>query len=305
MGATTAVVDRVFIYIAAFAFLLLFAIVFLMVYFLVRYRRSRNPQPADISGNALLEVIWVVVPTLLVLSMFYYGLTGFRFLLRAPADSLHVKVISRQWSWQFIYDNGVQSTDLVAPQGKNVRVELRSEDVIHSFFVPALRIKQDAVPGMKTQAWFQASEAGTFDILCAEYCGQRHSAMLARLIVIPPDQFAKWYAGEPVQIAGLGPSTTEPKGEELLNQKGCLSCHSLDGSPLVGPSFKGLFGKTEQVISKGQRRTITADQNYIRTSILESHADVVVGYQDVMPLEKGALSDQEVEEMAKYLELLK
>jgi cytochrome c oxidase subunit 2 len=305
MGATTAVVDRAFIYIAAFAFLLLFAILFLMVYFLVRYRRSRNPQPADISGNALLEVLWIVVPTLLVLSMFYYGLTGFRFLLRAPADSLHVKVISRQWSWQFIYDNGVQSTDLVVPLGRNVRVELSSEDVIHSFFVPAMRIKQDAVPGMKTQAWFRASEAGTFDILCAEYCGQRHSAMLARLNVVPEDQFAKWYAGEPVQIAGLGQSTAEPKGAALLEQKGCLSCHSLDGSPLVGPTFKGLPGKTEQVLTNGKRRTITAEESYIRTSILDSHADIVVGYQDVMPLEKGLLSDQEVEEMVKFLEQLK
>ncbi len=305
MAVSTTVVDSAFIYIAVFGFLLLFAIVFLMVYFLVRYRRARNPKPTEIPGNALLEALWIVLPTLLALTMFVYGLTGFRFLRRPPPDSLHVKVIARQWSWQFVYDNGISASDLVAPLGRNVRVELNSEDVIHGFFVPAFRIKQDAVPGMKTQAWFRATESGTFDILCSQYCGQRHSAMLSRLIVVPPEQFDRWYAGQPIQIAGLTPSTKEPKGEELLRQKGCLACHSLDGSPLVGPTFKGLFGKTVEVLTEGKRRTTIADESYIRLSILDSHADVVVGYQDIMPLEKGLLSDAEVEEMLKYLEQLK
>jgi cytochrome c oxidase subunit 2 len=305
MAVSTTVVDSAFIYIAAFAFLLLFGIVFLMVYFLVRYRRARNPKPTEIPGNTPLEVTWIVLANLLVLTMFVYGLTGFRFLRRPPQDSLHVKVIARQWSWQFVYENGVTSSDLVAPLGKNVRVELTSEDVIHGFFVPAFRIKQDAVPGMRTQAWFRATQSGTFDILCSQYCGQRHSAMLARLIVVPPAQFDQWYGGQPVDIAGLLPSTRQPKGEELLRQKGCLACHSLDGTPLVGPTFKGLFGRTVEVLTRGKRRTITADESYIRTSILDSHADVVAGYPDIMPLEKGLLSEAEVEEMLKYLEQLK
>lgn len=305
MAVSTTVVDSAFIYIAAFGFLLLFGIVFLMVYFLVRYRRARNPQPTEIPGNTPLEVIWIVLSVLLVLTMFVYGLTGFRFLRRPPPDSLHVKVIARQWSWQFVYDNGITSSDLVAPLGRNVRAELTSEDVIHGFFVPAFRIKQDAVPGMKTQAWFRATQSGTFDILCSQYCGQRHSAMLARLIVVSPEQFDRWYAGQPVQIAGLAPPTKEPKGEELLRQKGCLACHSLDGGPLVGPSFKGLFGRTVEVLTEGRRRTITADEAYIRTSILDSHADVVVGYPDIMPEEKGLLSEAEVQEMLKYLEQLR
>ena len=305
MAVSTTVVDSAFIYIAAFAFLLLFGIVFLMVYFLVRYRRARNPKPSEIPGNAVLETLWIVLPTLLVLTMFVYGLTGFRFLRHPPPDSLHVKVIARQWSWQFIYDNGISSSDLVAPLGRDVRVELNSEDVIHGFFVPAFRIKQDAVPGMKTQAWFRATQSGTYDILCSQYCGQRHSAMLARLIVVPPDQFERWYAGQPVQIAGLAPSTREPKGEELLRQKGCLACHSLDGSRLVGPSFKGLFGRSTEVLTQGIRRTIVADEAYIRRSILDSHADVGVGYPDIMPVEKGLLSEAEVEEMLKYIEQLK
>jgi len=126
--------------------------------------------------------------------------------------------------------------------------------------------------------------------------------MLARLIVVSPEQFAKWYSGQPVQIAGLAPGTAEPKGEELLNQKGCLSCHSLDGTPLVGTTFKGLFGKEVVVLTKGKKRTITADEAYLRASILDSHADIVVGYQDVMPLEKGLLSEEEVEEMIGYLQ---
>jgi cytochrome c oxidase subunit 2 len=129
--------------------------------------------------------------------------------------------------------------------------------------------------------------------------------MLSRLIVVSPEKFDQWYAGQPVQIAGLLPPTKEPKGEELLRQKGCLACHSLDGGPLVGPSFKGLFGRTVEVLTEGRRRTITADEAYIRTSILDSHADVVAGYHDIMPEGKGLLSEAEVQEMLKYLEQLK
>jgi cytochrome c oxidase subunit 2 len=305
MATSTAVVNSALAYVTAFAFLLFFAIVFLLVYFAVRFRRSRNPKPTEIPGNTLLEVLWITMGTLLVLTMFFYGLTGFRFLRRVPAGSLHVKVVSRQWSWLFEYDNGLKATDLVAPVGKKVQVELTSQDVIHSFFVPAFRIKQDAVPGMRTQAWFQATQAGTFDILCAEYCGQRHSAMRARLIVVSPGEFADWYAGRPVQIADLRPGTSEPKGEELLLHKGCLSCHSQDGTPLVGPTFKGLLGRTEVVISDSERHTIIVDESYIRRSILDSHADLVAGYQDVMPEEKGLLTDAEIEEIIKYLEQLK
>jgi cytochrome c oxidase subunit 2 len=178
--------------ISVFLFLL---IVFFMVFFLIRYRRSRNPHPGEFSGNRLMETLWVVVPTILVLTMFVYGLTGFTFLRRAPADSFHIKVISKQWSWIFEYDTGKRSAQLVVPVGRNVRVELVSQDVIHSFFVPAFRIKQDTVPGMTTYAWFNATQTGTYVILCAEYCGVAHSLMRAKLVVMTPELFDAWYGG--------------------------------------------------------------------------------------------------------------
>jgi cytochrome c oxidase subunit 2 len=301
MAVSTAVVDSTFIYILVFSLLLFFAIVFLMVYFLVRYRRTRNPRPTEIEGHAGLELLWIVLSTLLVLTMFYYGLAGFRFLRRPPADSLPVKVISRQWSWLFEYPNGLKSMDLIAPLGRNLRLELSSQDVIHSFYVPAFRIKQDAVPGMSTRAWFRASQTGTFDILCAEYCGQRHSAMLAKLIVLPPQQFALWYAGKPVEAAGLAAASGRAVGQELLRQKGCLGCHSTDGSPQAGPTFKGLFGRSVQVIEEGELETITVDDAYLRRSILTPAADLVAGFRNIMPPGKPALSDPEIEEIIAYL----
>ncbi len=304
MAVSTFVVDSGFIYILVFLFLLLFLIVFLMVYFIVRYRRSRNPVPADISGNTFLEILWVVIPTIIVMTMFVYGLQGYIFLRSAPADSMHVKVISRQWSWLFQYDNGTSSSQLVAPLGKNVRLELVSEDVIHGFFVPAFRIKQDAVPGMTTTAWFNATVAGSYDILCTQYCGVGHSAMLAKLIVVPPDQFAQWYAGEKT-AAGLAPPSATPVGEELLRQKGCLACHSLDGSKMVGPTFKGLYGNGVRVLAAGKPRTVMADDDYLESSILDPGADVVVGYPNLMPSGRGKVTDKEMDDIIQYLQTLK
>jgi cytochrome c oxidase subunit 2 len=305
MAVTTAAVNSTFIYILVFSLLLFFAIVFLMVYFLVRYRRSRNPRPKEIEGHTGLEILWIGLATLLVLTMFFYGLAGFRFLRRAPADSLPVKVTARQWSWLFEYPNGLKSVDLIAPLGRNIRLELHSEDVIHSFYVPALRIKQDTVPGMSTRAWFRAGQTGSFDILCAEYCGERHSAMLAKLIVLPPQQFAQWYAGQPVQAAGLGAPSGKAVGMELLRQKGCLACHSTDGSRASGPTFKGLYGRIEQVLHQGRLETITVDDDYLRRSIITPAAELVAGFRNIMPPGKPALSDQEIEEIVAYLHELR
>jgi cytochrome c oxidase subunit 2 len=194
MAVSTGVVDNIFIYIVTIAFLLFGFIVFLMIYYVVRYRRSRNPRPADISGNAALEITWIGVSTLLVLTMFFYGLTGFRFLRNPPQNALEIGVVARQWSWEFDYPNGKTSTRLIVPAGEPVRLRLTSKDVIHSFFVPAFRVKQDAVPGLTTQAWFNAGVPGTYDILCAEYCGLLHSHMLTQLVVVPKDQYDQWYA---------------------------------------------------------------------------------------------------------------
>ncbi len=210
MEATTiGAVDESLYYIAAFAFLLFFGIVFFLVYFSVRYRAKRNPVPTEIHGNNLLEVLWIVLPTLLALSMFFYGLTGYNFLRHAPAGSFEVAVHSRQWSWSFEYPDGKKSPQLVVPVGRDVRLTIDSDDVIHGFYLPGYRIQVDAVPGMKTYAWFKATRLGAFDILCTVYCGTNHSEMMAKLFVLPQDKYETWLAGGAAPKDGDAPMDGE------------------------------------------------------------------------------------------------
>ncbi len=305
MSPSSRVVDNVLIYITTFAVLLFLLITFLLVYFTVRYRRSRNPRPAEVPVNPWLELAWIALPTLLVLTMFFYGLTGFKFLRNPPADSLVVKVIARQWSWRFEYDNGFKTDKLIVPVDKPIRVQIASEDVIHSFFVPAFRIKQDAVPGLSTQAWFTVNVPGSYDILCAEYCGLLHSQMRSAVVAVSQEQFAEWYNGEDIEIAGIAPPTGPPGGEQLVAQLGCASCHSSDGSERVGPSFKGLFGAPTRVVNNGQTRSIVVDEAYLRSHILEHDRDIVAGYPDIMPAFKGKITDQELDQLIRYIEELR
>jgi cytochrome c oxidase subunit II len=304
-ATSTPVVNEALAYILVFSLLLFFAIVFLMVYFVVRYRRTRSPEASKISGSVPLEVLWIVLPTLIVLTMFVYGLTGFTFLRTVPAGSFKVGVLARQWSWQFQYENGVKSRDLVVPAGRPVALELTSQDVIHSFFVPAFRVKVDCVPGMKTKTWFNATRTGSYDIMCGEYCGTLHSRMLANLVVAPPEEFDKWYAGRQANIPGVSSRAEVAEGLRLLEEKGCLGCHSLDGSVLAGPSLKGLYGSTIEVFTAGQRRKVLVDEKYIETSLVDPHRDVAVGYKDIMQSAKGKLSDQEMDVIISYIKELR
>jgi cytochrome c oxidase subunit 2 len=298
-GLSGKVVDHVFLYILVICVFLLTLITFLMVYFVIRYRREKHPQPADIEGSTWLEITWTIIPTLIVLTMFYYGLTGFEFLKKVPPGSMPVKVIARQWSWLFQYENGVQDPELRVPVGKPIKLLLTSQDVIHGFYVPAFRIKQDVVPGMTNTLWFQPTEAGTFDVMCSQYCGLEHSHMLTKIVVLPEEEFTKWYQGKKEKEVEKGP----PPGFQLYQGRGCIGCHSIDGSPRVGPTFKGLFGNSVTVTTDGKERIVVADETYLRKSILEPGADVVKGFPPVMPPEK--LTDSELDEIVKYLETLK
>jgi cytochrome c oxidase subunit 2 len=298
-GLSGKVVDNVFLYILVICVFLLGLITFLMVYFVIRYRREKHPQPADIEGSTWLEITWTVIPTLIVLTMFYYGLTGFEFLKKVPPGAMMVKVIARQWSWLFQYENGIQDPELRVPVGKPVKLLLTSQDVIHGFYAPAFRIKQDAVPGMTNYLWFQPTQVGTFDVMCSQYCGLEHSHMLTKIVVLPEEEFTMWYQGQKEKEAEKGP----PPGFQLYQVKGCIACHSIDGSPRVGPTFKGLFGKTVTVMTDGKERKVVADEAYLRKSTLEPNADVVKGFPPIMPPEK--LTDSELDKIVKYLETLK
>jgi cytochrome c oxidase subunit II len=305
MSTSTGIVNEALIYILAISALLLFLITFFMIYFAVRYRKSRNPVPVELHESRLIEAIWIIVPTLLVTTMFVYGLTGFLFLRAVPADSIAVKVHARQWSWLFEYDDGKKSPDLVVPLGKNVSCELISADVIHGFYIPSFRIQQDAVPGLRSRVWFNASTLGSSYILCSQYCGRMHSAMIANLYVVPQDQYEAWRKGKHIQFSGNNLLADMPAGQALLFERGCISCHSLTGTPMVGPSLKGVFGSSVPVMSGGVQRQVTADSAYIRESILNPAADVVVGFPNTMPPGRAVLSDQEIGEIVKYLKVLR
>jgi cytochrome c oxidase subunit 2 len=304
MSPSSRVVDDTLIYIMAFSVLLFLLVVFLLVYFTIRYRRSRHPVPEEVPDNHWLHLAWIVLPTLLVLTMFFYGLTAFQFLRKAPAGAMEVKVYARQWSWRFEYANGFETDKLIVPVGRPIQVRIVSEDVIHSFFVPAFRIKQDAVPGLTTQAWFTVDVPGSYDVLCAEYCGLLHSQMRSTVVAVPQEQFSKWYAGEQIEIAGVAPPVGMPGGEQIIGQLGCASCHSTDGSERVGPSFKGIFGKPTRVVSNGKTRTVMVDEAYLRAHILDHHQDMVAGYPDIMPVYRGKISDSELDELIEYIESL-
>ncbi|HET7838637.1 MAG TPA: cytochrome c oxidase subunit II [Rectinemataceae bacterium] len=302
---STASVNEAFYFITAVSALLFFGIVFLMILFLVRYRRSRNPEATEIPGNLWLEVTWIVVPTVIVLVMFVYGLTGFTLQRTKVAGSLEVEVHTRQWSFLFEYPSGIKSPDLVAPSGRDVRITLESDDVIHAFYLPAYRVQIDAVPGMKTYANFRTGAVGSFDILCAQYCGTLHSSMLAKLYVLPPADYDRWTRGEKVQLAGKNLPPTAATGLELLRQRSCLACHSTDGSPLAGPTFKGLFGSTVEVMTAGSKRSVVADEAFIRKSIVDPAADIAVGFQNIMPSGKDSFGKDDLDEAVEAIKALK
>jgi cytochrome c oxidase subunit 2 len=282
-----------------------FLIVFFMAYFLVRYRSSRNPVPEELHGDILMEAAWVIIPTLIMLTMFYYGLTGFTYLRSSPSNSMTVKVHARQWSWLFEYDNGTRSPDLIVPINKNIRCELSSDDVIHGFYVPAFRIQQDTLPGLKTEAWFNASVPGTYDILCSQYCGLKHSQMLAKLIVVSQEKFDTWLAGGKISLTGKTQEEGMPPGYNLLRERGCISCHSLEGVTMTGPPLNGIYGKNETVVTAGVTRVIVVDDAYLEKHIINPGADVVEGFPNIMPSGRGVLSDAEIDDIIKYLKNLK
>jgi cytochrome c oxidase subunit 2 len=192
---TVGQVDRVFIYILGVSLVFLVLITVLMIVFAIRYRRSRNPEPSDIRGNWLLETAWTAIPTILALSMFYFGWQSYLGLRNVPDDAIEIRVIGQQFSWVFFYPNEkVTENELVVPEGKPIKLIITSEDVIHSLSIPAFRIKADAVLGMETYAWFFADEIGHYNVMCAEYCGTGHSDMTAILRIVPESEYQRWLA---------------------------------------------------------------------------------------------------------------
>jgi len=304
-------VDAVFLYIVALSVAFLLLITLLMVYFVIKYSRKRHPRGEDIEGHAGLEVAWTVIPTLLFLTMFYFGWTNYDYMRSAPRDAMVINGTARQWAWSFDYPNGKRTTDLVLALNRPVKVELRSLDVIHGFYVPAFRVKEDAVPGRQNYTWFTPTLLGTYDVECTVICGVNHANMLAKAFVVPVSDFEKWYfGGENTPLPGqpapaaAAPSEPEHPAVATLKAKACLTCHSLDGSVMVGPTFKGLFGQKHVVRDAGgTEREATVDDAYLAKAIQEPRAEIVKGYPPAMP--PNTLTEGDLKQVIDLIKSLK
>ncbi len=293
-------VDTLFYWILGISVFFFLLIVGLVVFFLVKYRRRGEEiavQPSAHHSTAL-ELAWSGIPLVIVLAIFVGGFKGFLNLRTAPDDAYEVQVTAQRWNWSFTYPNGHVDPELHVPAGVPIRLVMSSLDVIHSFYVPDYRVKQDLVPGRYTTAWFEAKEPGESRIYCAEYCGTSHSEMLSRVVVHAPAEFERWLQEAADWMVGLSPADA---GAELYRRKGCVQCHSVDGSAGIGPTLKSSFGSPRKFTDGSDGRV---DENYIRQSLLQPAAAVVVGFDPVMPTFQGRLDDEEIAALIAYIKSL-
>ena len=292
-------VDQAFKIIFGISIFILIGITTVMITFVVKYRRSKHPKAEQIKDNTILEITWTLIPLAIALLMFYYGYTAFRPQRDFPKDAMNVTVVSKMWAWSFVYPGDKESDVLVLPLNKAVILNLTSLDVIHSFYIPAFRQKEDCVPGKVNQMWFIPTIAGEFWVLCAEYCGMNHSYMEAKVKVVPESEYKAW-------INALPKKAAEPEGLTIIKKNACTGCHSIDGTKLVSTSFKGIYGKKSIVLTEGKEHTVTVDAAYINSSIFEPDKDIVKGLpKGVMKSYKGIVRDDEVSKIIEYLKSIK
>ena len=290
-------VDMLFYFILVTSAIIFVGVMGAMVTFAWRYRRrSENDRPEPVRESKLVEASWIAIPSILVAVVFVWGFRVFLELGIAPPNSYEINVTARKWSWSFSYPNGAVSTDLHVPVNRPVKLRMISDDVIHSFFVPAFRVKADVLQGRYSYVWFEATRADTFNIVCAEYCGTAHSDMYANVVVQSQDDFEGWLA-ENMDDASLTPAE---RGERIYQQQGCMPCHSLDGTTPIGPSFLGLAGSTRNFTDG---TSAVADDNYIRMSIVNPAQQVVEGFLPVMPPQYAAtLSTEEIDALVAFIQ---
>nr|NQU92204.1 cytochrome c oxidase subunit II [Bacteroidota bacterium] len=295
-------VDLAFYVIIGISVFFLVGITAVMIYFVFKYNKKRHPKAdTSITGSVKLEIIWTVIPTILVLVMFYFGWAGFAPMRDVPEDAIPVKAIARMWSWTFEYENGKKSDKLIVPKDRPVKINLVSVDVIHNLYIPAFRVKEDVVPGRNNYMWFTANQYGSFDLMCAEYCGLRHSYMLTTVEVVNNEEWAEW------MLTPEGESDLDrvAAGFNVIKTNGCVACHSSDGTKLVANSFKGIWGLDRKVVVDGKEQTIKIDAAYIRQSVYDPNSQVVLGYNSgIMPSYIGMISDTEVEQLIEYIKSL-
>lgn len=292
-------VDALFYFIYWVSVVLFIGVIGAMAIFAYKYRRrSQADRPTPVKENKLVEASWIVVPTLLVMLVFVWGFRVFITMGVAPPNAYEITVRASSWNWLFEYPNGARSNELHVPVSRPIKLRMSSADVLHSFYVPAFRVKQDVVPNRYSQVWFEATRQDTFQVLCTEYCGQQHSTMLSQVVVQSQDDFNTWLS-ENLLDESASPAE---RGALLYNQQGCFACHSIDGTPGTGPTFQGLAG-SQRAFTDGT--TGVADENYLREAIVNPAAKLVEGYAGLMPGQYGTtMSAEEIDALVAYIQEL-
>jgi cytochrome c oxidase subunit 2 len=294
-STTAGSVDALFIFLLALSALMSAAIFAMIIIFAVRYRRRKGVLAEQIEGSTALEITWSVIPLFIFGLIFVWGAVIYFKERTPPRGATEVYVVAKQWMWKLQHEEGQREiNELHVPLGRDVKMILTSQDVIHSFYVPAFRIKQDVLPGRYTTAWFHPTKAGTYHLFCAEYCGSQHSGMIGQVVVLEPAQYQAWLTG------GGAAGTMASTGENIFLQLGCSTCHRSD-TPGRGPNLVGLFGKPVQL---EDGRVVTADENYVRESILTPGAKVVSGFKPTMPVFQGLVSEEQLNLLVAYVKSL-
>jgi cytochrome c oxidase subunit II len=306
--------DLMFYSVLALSAFFFFAITICVVYFVWKYRHrpGHKPEPSSAHNDAL-EITWTVIPTIIVVFLFWYGWRSYIHVVTPPQKAVEIQVLAWRWNWQFTHPNGVTDSDLHVPAGVPVRLVMTSKDVLHSFYAPAMRVKQDVVPRRYTYVWFKATKPGTYRLTCAEYCGTQHAQMacldvdkhsgacLRRAVVVvhAPGDYERYLADKSAEGDKLPPAEL---GKKVYEKKGCNACHTIDGSARVGPTFKGDFGQKAQMADGS---TITVDENYIRESLMAPQAKGRPGFPPSMPSFQGQLKEKEIEGIIAFIKSLK
>ena len=287
-------VDGLYIYLVLVSAVMTLLIFIAVAVLAIKYRRRPGVLPTPIEGSPILETAWSVIPFGVMLTFFIWGAVIFFRERTPPTDSTEVYVVAKQWMWKIEHMEGQREiNELHVPTGQNVKLIMTSQDVIHSFFIPAFRLKQDVLPGRYTTLWFKATTPGVYHLFCAEYCGTSHSGMGGNIVVMDPQDYTQWMAG--------GPSAPLPEqGKQLFVSLGCSTCHRFDVQGR-GPNLQNVFGKPV-LLEDG--RTVVADENYVRESILNPTAKIVSGFKPVMPTFQGLVSDEQLNALVAYVKSL-
>jgi cytochrome c oxidase subunit II len=294
-STTAGSVDALYIFLVALAAFMSVSIFIMIVVFATRFRRRKGVQAEQIEGSTPLELTWTVIPLGIFMVIFVWGAVIYFRERTPPRGATEVYVVAKQWMWKLQHEEGQREiNELHVPVGRDVKMIMTSQDVIHSFYVPAFRMKQDVLPGRYTTAWFRATRPGTYHLFCAEYCGTMHSGMIGQVVVMEPAQYEAWLGG------GAAMGSLAANGESIFQQLGCSTCHRFDTQGR-GPNLAGLFGKPVQL---EDGRTVVADENYIRESILSPAAKIVSGFKPIMPVFQGLVSEEQLSALVAYIKSL-